>query len=456
MITFPYISRVLEPDGVGKVNLALSIVGYFVMISQVGIPVYGIKEIAKVRDNKEKLGKIFSELFIINLIMMAISLSIYLTLFLFVEKIQNDKILFMVVGINIILNLFSIDWFYSGIEEYKYITIRSLVVRVLSIFLLFIFVKEKQDYIYYAGLNVLSVGGANIANVIGIKKYINIQFREINIKRHFKAISLLFLAGIIGSIYGNLDVILLGFMGGDVYVGYYSTNRKITSLGITFVTSLGTVLIPRVSYYLNNNLKNEYNKIMEKSINFIYFVSFPAITYIVFMSKELLILFGGEKFMPASISLSIISFQILATSLATFFGFQVILANNDEKTIMKSNITGAIVNVGINLIFIKHFLHNATSFAIVISESLVVITQIILAKKYITFKLFNRNSQKYLFGSLIMTVPILLLKNIGKENHFYSIIITFLISSLVYICCLVLIKEMFIKELFLKIAKKRG
>ncbi len=170
MITFPYISRVLEPDGVGKVNLALSIVGYFVMISQVGIPVYGIKEIAKVRDNKEKLGKIFSELFIINLIMMAISLSIYLTLFLFVEKIQNDKILFMVVGINIILNLFSIDWFYSGIEEYKYITIRSLVVRVLSIFLLFIFVKEKQDYIYYAALSVLSIGGANLANIIGLKK----------------------------------------------------------------------------------------------------------------------------------------------------------------------------------------------------------------------------------------------------------------------------------------------
>jgi len=223
------------------------------------------------------------------------------------------------------------------------------------------------------------------------------------------------------------------------------------------VSALGTVLIPRLSYYINNNMKKEYKEIAEKSINFIYFLSVPTIIILILLAKEIILFFGGEKFLPATLSLQLISFQILITSIATFFGFQVILANNDEKSMMLANISGAIVNVTINILFIKKFLHNAPSIAIVISETAVVITQILLAKKYINFNVFTFKSLNYFIGGLFMCISIIVLKYIFINLNFIFMLIVFsAVSIFVYCVYLLIVKDKIIFLILNSITKKIG
>lgn len=443
LITFPYVARILGPEGIGKVNYSITVASYFIMIAQVGIPVYGIKEISKVRENKQNLNKVFSELFTLSSIMTVFTVIMYSIVFLFSTKMQSEELLFFVAGISIFLSLFSIDWLYSGLEEYKFIALRSIFVKIISVIMLFSLVHNSDDYIIYAIILVLVTFITNILNVVAARKKVKFTIKSLDLKRHLKPIFALFLAGLIGSIYANLDIILLGNMVGDEYVGYYSTTRKISGLILAIIGSLGTVLVPRLSYYLDKNMKEEYNQLAQKSLNFIYFLSFPAIIYIIFMSKDILLFFGGKEFITASISLQIVAFQVLATSLATFYGFQVILPHNDEKSMVKANFAGAIVNVALNLILIKAFYHNATSLAIVLSELTVTLALIYLSKSYRNFKLYNNDSINYLKGSLLLIICLLIVKIFLADNFLINLIITAFLSGIIYFGYLLKNKEEF-------------
>jgi O-antigen/teichoic acid export membrane protein len=454
MVTFPYVARILGPEGIGKVNYAFTVASYFIMIAQVGVPVYGIKEISKVRENKQNLSKVFSELFTINAIMTILTVIAFGIVFLISPKMQTEKVLYLIAGISVFLSLFSIDWLYSGLEEYKFIAMRSIFVKIVSIILLFILVHTSNDYIIYAIITVLVTVLTNILNIFAARNKLKFTLKNLDLKKHRKPIIQLSLAGLIGSVYANLDVILLGGLVGDKYVGYYSTTRKISGLMVSVIGSLGTVLIPRLSFYLEKNMKEEYNALSQKSLNFIYFLSFPAIIYILFMSNDILHLFGGEKFIAASLSLQIISFQILATSLATFFGFQVLLPHNDEKSMVKSNIAGAIVNVVLNLLLIKTFYHNATSVSIVLSEFTVAFVQIWLSRSYTDFKLYNSESMKYLKGSILLTVCLVVLKLFVKESYLINIIVTAILSGIVYFGYMLISKEEFSQLMVKKLMRR--
>ncbi len=455
LIIYPYVLRILGPDGIGKVNFAMSVMGYFLMVAQFGIPLYGIKEIAKVRDDKNKLSKVFSELFFMNLITFIFSFILYLTVIFMVPKFRNDFVLFFIVGINLIFNLFTIDWFYSGLEEYKYITIRSVAVRVLYIILIYLLIHTEKDYVIYAVLGVLTLALSNFINFIYLLKKIKIVFYNLDFKKYLKPVLWIFLSAVIGSIYNKIDVILLGFLTEEKYVGFYTTNRRIISLILSFVSALGTVLIPRLSYYINKDMKKEYKELAEKSLNFIYFLSIPSIIFLIMLAKEILLFFGGSKFLPATFSLQLISLQILATSLATFFGFQVILANNDERSMMLANISGAVINISINLLLIRKFLHNAPSIAIVISEFAVVITQIILARKYINFKIISFKSLNYFMAGILIFLILILLK-IYLHNFILLLIISGITSLIVYTGYLLLVKDEIILMIKNTILKKLG
>jgi O-antigen/teichoic acid export membrane protein len=443
LITFPYVARILGPEGLGKFNYAFTVAAYFIMIAQVGIPVYGIKEISKVRENKQTLSKVFSELFTINTIMTLITVTMYSSLFLFSTKMQDEKALFLVAGISVFLSLFSIDWLYSGLEEYKFIAIRSISVKIVSVIMLFVLVHDRNDYIIYAIITVLATVLTNVLNVFAARRKIRFSIKNLDLRKHRKPIITLSLAGLIGSIYANLDIILLGNLAGDKYVGLYSTGRKITGIMIAIIGSLGTVLVPRLSFYLDKNMKEEYNQLAQKSLNFIYFLSFPSIIYIIFMAKDILDFFGGEEFSIASISLKILAFQVLATSLATFYGFQVVLAHNDEKTMVKANFVGAIVNLVLNLILIKTLFHNATSISIVLSEATVVLMLILLTKPYTNFKLYNSESFKYVKASCLLTISLLILKLFLDESVIINLIITAILSGTTYFGYLLWKKEEF-------------
>ena len=220
LITFPYVARVLLASGNGKVSFAASVTNYFVMVASLGIPTHGIRACAKVRDDKEKLSKTVHELFVINCVMTAIVVITFLLCVFYIPKFRVEKTLFLINGVGIVLNVFGMNWVYQALEQYDYITVRSIAFKILSIILMFLLVHQPSDYILYGGITVFAGVGSNTLNFIRLRKILSFKYiGDYNYKQHFKPISILFAQSLAVSVYTNLDTVMLGFLKEDVDVG---------------------------------------------------------------------------------------------------------------------------------------------------------------------------------------------------------------------------------------------
>lgn len=231
LITFPYVSRILLPTGTGKVSFATSLISYFGMFAQLGIPTYGIRACAKVRDDREALTRIAQELLFINLIMSAISYAILIVALLLVPRLQGDRILYVVVSMTIILTSIGMEWLYKALEQYTYITIRSIIFKFIALMAMFLLIHEQKDYVIYGGITIFAASASNILNFINVHKYIYIKpVKSYNLKRHLKPVAVFFAMACATTIYTHLDMIMLGFMKTDADVGYYNAAVKIKSI----------------------------------------------------------------------------------------------------------------------------------------------------------------------------------------------------------------------------------
>ena len=282
LITFPYVSRVLGLELNGKIAFASSYVSYFTMVAQLGIPTYGIRACAKIRDNKEKLSKTVQELLIINSCMVVFSyLALILTMFT-IPKVIENRSLVMLSSVSVILTCIGMDWFYQATEQYDYITARNIIFKFISIGLMFAFVREPKDYIIYAGINVLGTVGSNILNFIRIRKYVSLSFvNNLDLRKHLKPILVFFLFTVSATIYTNLDSVMLGFLSTDKQVGLYAASIKMRNILYSLVTSIGTVLLPRASYLIQKKEYMRFEEIIRTSFQFIVAISVPLTIFFV-------------------------------------------------------------------------------------------------------------------------------------------------------------------------------
>ena len=222
LITFPYVSRILLPIGTGKVGFATSVVTYFAMFAQLGIPTYGVKECAKVRDDKEALSRVVHELVAINLIMSAIVYTVFAVALITVSKFRQERELLLIISATILLNAIGVEWLYKALEQYSYITIRSLIFKLIAVCGMFFLVREKSDYVQYGFLTIFASSASNVLNFINLRKYIYFKpVGKYNLRRHIKMILVFFSMSVATTIYTNLDNVMLGFMKTNEDVGYY-------------------------------------------------------------------------------------------------------------------------------------------------------------------------------------------------------------------------------------------
>lgn len=439
LITFPYVARVLGPVYIGKVAFAESIVAYFSLLASLGIPLYGIREVAKVRDDKTALNRVFSELFIINLLAMGISALLFLSLFFLIDKIRAEEVLFLVLGINIILGAFSIEWLYKGLENYQYITLRSLFFKLISLGLLFLLVRSQGDYVWFAGISVLALSGANILNMINSRKYVKLILKDIQLKKHIKPILVLFSTSIAISIYINLDKVMLGFLAGDASVGLYTAAVKINRILLTVVISLGAVLLPRMSYYVEKKKMDEFTDLADKSIRFIYMLAFPFMIGLFLLANPVIQLFSGPQFVDSIITLRILVPIILLIGISNFIGIQILLPRGGEKKLLYSTLTGAGVNFTLNLFLIPIYKHNGAAAATVIAELCVTLTQFLFIKEYAAIDWFKKKANYVLF-SLLMGLIIFLFK-FFLTNAIVYFFVSIIIGGGIYLCLLIFFKD---------------
>lgn len=333
LITFPYISRKLSVDGIGIYNFSNSIVSYFLLIAALGIGTYAVREGAKYRDNKEKITQFSSEVFTINIFSTLIAYILLFLCLIVIPKLHNYFWCILIFSLQIFFTTIGTEWIYQIYEDYTYITIRSIIFQIISIILLFIFVRNPQDYLNYAAITVFSAVGSNVLNFIHARKYcrIHIVF-HFNWKKHIVPILILFAAGIANMIYVNSDITLLGLMKNNYVVGIYSVSSKVYSLIKTLISALLIVTIPRLALLFGSNRIKEYKNILFNLTNTLVVLALPVSIGLFMLAKEVVLIISGPNYLRAVDSLRILCFAYIFSILSWILSDCVLIPAKREKS----------------------------------------------------------------------------------------------------------------------------
>ncbi len=446
LISFPYVSRILGPEKIGSVSFANSIVAYFLIIAQLGIPVYGVKACAQVRDDKETLSRVFSEIFCLNLIACLVAHIAFFAAVIFIPRMADLKLLFLIAGSSILLNMIGVQWFYQGLEKYSFITTCSVIFRVISLVLMFLLIKNPDDAAIYAGLHVLSTYGYCILTFIFLHRYVKIpKLSTLNLKQHLRPIFSFFAMSVSITVYTNLDTAMLGFMKSDLDVGYYTTAVRVKSLLVTFLSSLGTVLLPRTSFYLEKGLKEEAERLSKNALHFIFMLSLPMCVYFMLFSKETVMIIAGSEYIASITPMILIMPTLVFIGLTNIMGMQMLVPAGKEQTVMYSTIAGAIVDVILNLILIPRLASTGAALGTVAAELTVLIVQYTVLKKDYLFMSDKIKKAPFIAGLIISSMCALPVKLLSL-NAFLTMIMSAVIFFGVYVIVLIIIKEPMMKS----------
>ena len=433
LITFPYLARVLGPDNIGKLNFSESIAKYFILLAALGIPIYGVREIAKKINEKKALTLLFSEIFLINLITTAFLSIIFLFAVELVPVLKEEKQLFYWAILYFIFQLFYFEWFFIGVKEFKYIAIRSFFIRFLFILFVFLLIKETADYTYYMVMQVVLSIIISIINFRQLSKLLElkqINYSDINLRKHLKPLLILFLTIFSISIYFSLDTILLGFLANNESVGYYSSALKLTKLIIAVLGSITVAVFPQMIDVYHNGGADQFKLLVKKCYDLIVGLSIPLIILLGGLSSEIVQLFLGPSFERATLPLIITAPLILIVSLSSIFGFQVLSALSKDKAILISAIMGMCVSIFLSFLLIPSSKENGAAITILFTELTVSLSFIYFASKYFSLEgYFN-----ILFIKIVESLPYLILILVCKylSGYYLYTIISTCICSLIW------------------------
>jgi O-antigen/teichoic acid export membrane protein len=439
----------LEPEGIGIIDFQNSIINYIVLFTSLGIPFYGVREIAKYRDDILLRNKKTIEIGSLNFILCIFGYVLVFFIGKYVPKINGNICIFYVLSLSIIFTAIGLQWFYQAVEDFKYITLRGIIVRTLCALGLFFFVKDKNDLIIYALIVVGSTVGNNLINFIHIKKYIDIakiKYKELNIIQHLKPSLKIFVMFAFVSIYIYLNIIILGFYKGDRCVGLFTSGIKISNILNTIITSLGAVMLPRCSNLIENNETQKFAVVITKSYHFVLAMAIPIAAGLFLLSESITLLFCGENFNDSISVVRITSPTIIFVALSNVIGIQILFPKDKEKIVIVGTCVAAIINVLVNIIMIPIFSQNGAALATLLSEFSIFVIEIYWGRKYIPFKFIDKNLISYLGGTILMSICILAIK-LMESNIFIQFVLSLVFGILVYFSFLLYKKDEIIMEL---------
>ena len=449
LIAFPYASRIMMADGIGQVNFFQSIIQYITMLTCLGIPMYAIRKIASVRDNVYERNKIATEILLLHA---SLSIAGYLIVGLlaaFVPEIQVDVPLFLLLSVTIFFTAIGCEWFYQGIEDFKYITIRGLIVKTIAVILLFVFVRTKEDILWYAGYLVFGTLGGNVFNFIRLRKFISLQklpIKELHPFVHLKPALHIFVLNLVVSLYVSLNSIMLGFMADATSVGLFTAASKLSHVLLSLVSALGTVMLPRLSNLISTGQREKFNVLAQKSITVVMALTLPLTVGLIMTARYLIPLFCGDSYEPAILTLQIISPIIIMIGISNVLGIQILYPQGQENKVIICTAMGAIVNLILNLWLIPRYAQDGAAASTLAAESAVTISMIFVGKKYIPIRWKDKAFLRYFISTLFMLFAVYLVADLFRTN-WVNFVVTTLIGSLAYLSCLILFKDAFCMEM---------
>lgn len=409
LITFPYVCRVIEADGIGQINFFQSIISYISLFTCLGIPMYAIREIARNRSDVVQMNRTAMEILLLHSMLTLVGYAIVAILCLTVPQIQVNIPLFLILSLTIFFTAIGCEWFYQGIEDFKYITIRGLIIKTVSVVLLFIFVKSKTDLLYYGCYTVFGVLGGNIFNFFRLRKYIhreNIIFSELHIKRHIKPVLKVFSFSVVTSIYLQLNTVLLGFLKNALVVGYFAAATKVMQMLLTMSVCLGSVMMPRASHLIAENKEAEFNRLIQKSYDFTLAIALPMTIGLIFCAPSLITALCGVKFEHSILPSQIIAPIILMVAISNIFGIQVLFPKGKINIVTLCCGIGAVADLILNLCLIPFFSYIGTSIAYLGAEVATTVSMYFIGRKYIPIIYFKKSHLTYALGCIVMALAL--------------------------------------------------
>jgi O-antigen/teichoic acid export membrane protein len=385
LVTFPYLARTLGPEHIGLINFSESFAKYFVVLAALGIPVYGVREIAKFANSKLERSNLFLEIFGINLLCTIFFSLIFYACILIFPALQEHITLFKWALLYFVLQIFNLEWFFSGLGEFKFIALRSFFIRLLFILFVFIFIQSKWDYLKYMQMQVALSFILGVINFIRISKLINFNqqiFSQLNFKKHLKPLFYLFLTIFSISVYFSFDTILLGFLSDNESVGYYSTALKLNRLVIAVLSAISAAMFPSIMNYFQNNNLDKFNELIKDCFFLLVSLSLPIVVIFMGCAPEIIEILFGNNFTRAIVPLQITTPLICIVSMSTIFGFQVLSALGKDKQILYAALYGMSISIVLSLLLVPAFKEIGTSMSALITELVVCMAFIYYSFKY--------------------------------------------------------------------------
>ena len=443
IITVPYVTRIFTSEDLGNYGFYNSIVSYFSLFAMLGIGIYGTKQIAAASD----VNSAFWNIYAIQLIASILAISVYVIAIFSIPQMRG--IIPLILGIVLFTKMLDISWLFAGKEDFKKITLRNTVVKVTGVISIFTFIKSSEDLYLYVFLIVIFDFLGQFVMWIPAKKFIKRPSFNMKImKKNLHPIVLLFLPQIAISLYVVLDRTLLGLLGSYSDVGIYEQGQKLISILLTVVSSLGTVMVPRVANLLFERKDKEAQNMVKFSFILYNLIIFPMIFGLIAVNEVFVKFFLGKNFQDVRYVLYIIVFNIMFVGWTNILGYQVLVVRNKNKEFMLSTTIPAFVSVAINIAVIPLFGYIGASITAVIVEFLAFIIQWYYCRNIINKELlFNKDLAKIILSSLVMFGAVMLCKTTLGLDGIVGLVIYLAVGGISYLGMLFLLKTVNIKEM---------
>ena len=444
LILFPYCTRILGVERYGTVNFAQNIIQYFIFFAMMGITHIGVREIAR-QVNQEDRDQCYSSLLGLNILFTVAALIIYVPLIFIVQRFAELKVLFLLGGLQILFNTFTIEWFFRGIEDFRYITIRNLILKVIYVFLVFLLVHKPEDFVIFYALTVLMTIFNAIINYTYAKNKVKFSWRHISLKKYFRSSMSLGFYSILTSMYTTLNVALLGLCWDDIQVGYYTTAIKLYTIVLGFYSAFTSVMLPRMTSLLGNGDEESFHRLINKSFELLFTIAIPMVMVLLVLAPELIQLLAGADYFPAINMSRVVIPMLLVVGVAQILSFQVLLPKGYDKYTFYASVVGAVIGIISNLILTTKFAAIGTCITVVITEVCVTSFYLFICiKKSLISVNIIQLFRKYFRGS----IPYLFLCFIPKLICGSSILSVLGISFILCVIYFVLSQIYFFKNEF--------
>lgn len=457
LLVYPYVSRVLGVTNIGLCNFIDNIINYFILISMMGINIIGNRQIATDKANGVSLNPAYSSLLSLNAISTFFALIVLIFCTYSVPILKENQQMMWYGAIRLVGNFMLIEWFYKGLEDFKYITYRTIFIKCLYVVSIFIFVRTEQDYTTYYLLTVLMVAGNALINSVHARKFAKYCFNEVNIRIIIKPFFMLGTYMLVTSLCTTFNVVYLGFITNDTQVGYYTTAIKLYSILLAFFTGVTSVILPRMSSLLSQNKHEEFRELLQKTTLLLFAFSIPIIAFVIIYAPDIIMLLSGPGYEGAITPMRIVMPMMLIIGLSQITVIQGLMPLKADKIIMINSSIGATVSVLLNILLVPKLMSIGSSIVWIASETTILILSLNALQKLINIRFPIIKLLQSILANLPLAISLILIyKNLDEIPFWINLIIggsltvlyTFLIQYFIFKNTLLI---NFISKIFQKI-----